>query len=677
LLQCNSINVMNISEKIFSLRKKLHDHNYRYYVLDDPTISDYDFDMMLKELNDLEKSNPEFFDKNSPTQRVGGEVTKSFNTSVHETPMYSLDNSYSLEDLKDWEKRIKKIIDDPVQYTCELKFDGVSINLLYNNGELIKAVTRGDGVKGDDVTANIKTIPTVPLKLIGNFSNNFEARGEVVMPIEGFNELNKARIHNGEEPFKNPRNTASGSLKLQDSKEVSTRPLECLLYSVEDPNLFKNQIDFLEKAKNIGFNVFQNYIHSDSIEEIFEFIQYWEKNRSELPFEIDGVVLKVNDFYQREVLGFTSKFPRWAMAYKFKPENTGTSLNSISFQVGRTGSITPVANLEPVNLAGTIVKRASLHNADFIESMDIRVGDYVYVEKGGDIIPKITNVDKSKRAVDSKKFEFPEYCPECGSKLYRLEGEANHYCLNYNGCKPQIIGRIQHYISRKALDIEGLGQETVALLVNANLIKNYSDLYDLKFDQVVHLDRMADKSANNLLDGIIESKKIPFERVLYGLGIRYVGETVAKKLAKHFESIDNMLNASFDELILVDEIGEKIANSIIEFASDNDNIQIINKLKKNGVRFEIDDSDKNVSSILSGKSFVISGVFSNFSRDELKRFIETNGGKISSSLSSKTSYLVAGANMGPSKKLKAEKLNINIISENELTNLVSGQNLLF
>ena len=668
---------MNISEKIFSLRKKLHDHNYRYYVLDDPMISDYDFDMMLKELNDLEKSNPEFFDKNSPTQRVGGEVTKSFNTSVHETPMYSLDNSYSLEDLKDWEKRIKKIIEEPVQYTCELKFDGVSINLLYSNGELIKAVTRGDGVKGDDVTANIKTIPTVPLKLIGNFSNNFEARGEVVMPIEGFNELNKVRIHNGEEPFKNPRNTASGSLKLQDSKEVSTRPLECLLYSVEDPNLFKNQIDFLEKAKNIGFNVFQNYMHSDSIEEIFEFIQKWEKNRSELPFEIDGVVLKVNDFYQREVLGFTSKFPRWAMAYKFKPENTGTRLNSISFQVGRTGSITPVANLEPVNLAGTIVKRASLHNADFIESMDIRVGDYVYVEKGGDIIPKITNVDKSKRAVDSKKFEFPEYCPECGSKLCRLEGEANHYCLNYNGCKPQIIGRIQHYISRKALDIQGLGQETVALLVNANLIKNYSDLYDLKFDQVVHLDRMADKSANNLLDGIIESKKIPFERVLYGLGIRYVGETVAKKLAKYFESIDNMLNASFDELILVDEIGEKIANSILEFASDNDNIQIINKLKKNGVRFEIDDSDKNVSSILSGKSFVISGVFSNFSRDELKRFIETNGGKISSSLSSKTSYLVAGANMGPSKKLKAEKLNINIISENELTNLVSGQNLLF
>ena len=381
---------MNISEKIFSLREKLHDHNYRYYVLDDPLISDYDFDIMMKELNDLEINNPEFNDPNSPTQRVGGEVTKSFNTSIHETPMYSLNNSYSIEDLKDWEKRIKKIIEGPVQYTCELKFDGVSINLLYKNGELVKAVTRGDGVKGDDVTSNIKTIPTVPLRLRGDFSGEFEARGEIVMPIKGFNELNIDRINNGEEPFKNPRNTASGSLKLQDSKEVSKRPLECLLYSVEDPDLFKNHKEFLENAKNMGFNIYEKYKYSDSIEEIFEFIQYWEKNRSNLPFEIDGVVLKVNDFFQREILGFTSKFPRWAMAYKYKPENTGTILNSISFQVGRTGSITPVANLDPVNLAGTVVKRASLHNADFIEKMDIRVGDYVYVEKGGDIIPKIT-----------------------------------------------------------------------------------------------------------------------------------------------------------------------------------------------------------------------------------------------------------------------------------------------
>ena len=668
---------MNISEKIFSLRKKLHDHNYRYYVLDDPLISDYDFDMMLKELEKLEKENPEYFDINSPTQRVGGDITKSFNTSAHNTPMYSLDNSYSLEDLKEWEKRIKKIIDTPVEYTCELKFDGVSINLTYKDGELLRAVTRGDGVKGDDVTSNIKTIPTVPLKLRENIAGEFEARGEIVMPLDGFNQLNIKRIENGEEPFKNPRNTASGSLKLQDSKEVSERPLECLLYSVEDPKLFNNHIQFLENAKSFGFNIYDNYKCSSSLDEIFEFIKYWEKNRLNLPFEIDGVVLKVNDFYQREVLGFTSKFPRWAMAYKFKPENTGTRLNSISFQVGRTGSITPVANLEPVNLAGTIVKRASLHNADFIETMDIRIGDYVYVEKGGDIIPKITNVDISKRSLDSKKFEFPEYCPECGSKLYRIEGEANHYCLNCNGCKPQIIGRIQHYISRKALDIEGLGQETVALLVNANLINNYSDLYELKFDQIVGLERMAEKSANNLIEGILDSKNIPFERVLYGLGIRYVGETVAKKLAKHFENIDNILNSNFEELISVDEIGEKIANSIIEFSQNLENIEIINSLKSHNIQFEIDDSNKNVSSILHGKSFVISGVFANFSRDELKKLIETNGGKVSSSISSKTTYLVAGSNMGPSKKEKAEKLNIKIISENELSNLISGQNLLF
>lgn len=668
---------MNISEKIFSLRKKLHDHNYRYYVLDDPLISDYDFDMMLKELEKLEKENPEHFDINSPTQRVGGDITKSFNTSVHGTPMYSLDNSYSLEDLKEWEKRIKKIIDSPVEYTCELKFDGVSINLTYKDGELLRAVTRGDGVKGDDVTSNVKTIPTVPLKLRENITGEFEARGEIVMPLDGFNQLNKKRLENGEEPFKNPRNTASGSLKLQDSKEVSERPLECLLYSVEDPKLFNNHIQFLENAKSFGFNIYDNYKCSSSLDEIFEFIEYWEKNRLNLPFEIDGVVLKVNDFYQREVLGFTSKFPRWAMAYKFKPENTGTRLNSISFQVGRTGSITPVANLEPVNLAGTIVKRASLHNADFIETMDIRIGDYVYVEKGGDIIPKITNVDISKRSLDSEKFEFPEYCPECGSKLHRFEGEANHYCLNYNGCKPQIIGRIQHYISRKALDIEGLGQETVALLVNANLIKNYSDLYELKFDQIVGLERMAEKSANNLITGILDSKNIPFERVLYGLGIRYVGETVAKKLAKHFENIDNILNSDFDELISVDEIGEKIANSIIEFSQNSENVEIINSLKSHNIQFEIDDSNKNVSSILVGKSFVISGVFANFSRDELKKLIESNGGKISSSISSKTTYLIAGSNMGPSKKEKAEKLNIKIISETELSNLISGQNLLF
>ena len=668
---------MNISEKINSLRKKLHEHNYRYYILDNPLISDYDFDMMLKELEQLERDNPKFFDLNSPTQRVGGDITKSFDTSVHNTPMYSLDNSYSLNELKEWEKRIKKIIDSPIKYTCELKFDGVSINLTYKDGELLRAVTRGDGVKGDDVTSNIKTIPTVPLKLRKNISGEFEARGEIVMPLDGFTQLNEKRLQNGEEPFKNPRNTASGSLKLQDSKEVSDRPLECLLYSVEDPKIFDNHIQFLENAKSYGFNIYENYKCSDSLDEIFQFIQYWEKNRSKLPFEIDGVVLKVNDFYQREILGFTSKFPRWAMAYKFKPENAGTYLNSITFQVGRTGSITPVANLSPVNLAGTVVKRASLHNADFIDSMDIREGDFVFVEKGGDIIPKITGIDKSKRKQDSVKFNFITHCPECGSPLVRIDGEANHYCPNYNGCHPQIIGRIQHFISRKALDIDGLGQETVALLVNSNLINNYADLYELKFDDVVGLERMAEKSANNLIIGIENSKDISFERVLYGLGIRYVGETVAKKLARHFENVDMLIKSNFDELISVDEIGDKIANSILDFFNNEENICILNKLKSYGLKFEIDEKDKNISSIFSGKSFVISGVFSNYSRSDIKNLIESNGGRVSSSISSKTNYLVAGQNMGPSKKEKAEKLQTQIISEEELINLISSQQTLF
>ena len=668
---------MNISEKINSLRKKLHEHNYRYYILDNPLISDYDFDMMLKELEQLERDNPKFFDLNSPTQRVGGDITKSFDTSVHNNPMYSLDNSYSLNELKEWEKRIKKIIDSPIKYTCELKFDGVSINLTYKDGELLRAVTRGDGVKGDDVTSNIKTIPTVPLKLRKNISGEFEARGEIVMPLDGFTQLNEKRLQNGEEPFKNPRNTASGSLKLQDSKEVSDRPLECLLYSVEDPKIFDNHIQFLENAKSYGFNIYENYKCSDSLDEIFQFIQYWEKNRSKLPFEIDGVVLKVNDFYQREILGFTSKFPRWAMAYKFKPENAGTYLNSITFQVGRTGSITPVANLSPVNLAGTVVKRASLHNADFIDSMDIREGDFVFVEKGGDIIPKITGIDKSKRKQDSVKFNFITHCPECGSPLVRIDGEANHYCPNYNGCHPQIIGRIQHFISRKALDIDGLGQETVALLVNSNLINNYADLYELKFDDVVGLERMAEKSANNLIIGIENSKDISFERVLYGLGIRYVGETVAKKLARHFENVDMLIKSNFDKLISVDEIGDKIANSILDFFNNEENIAILNKLKSYGLKFEIDEKDKNISSIFLGKSFVISGVFSNYSRSDIKNLIESNGGRVSSSISSKTNYLVAGQNMGPSKKEKAEKLQTQIISEEELINLISSQQTLF
>ena len=669
---------MNIEKEIKLLRDELHNHNKLYYMDDSPIISDHEFDMKLRKLKILEEKHPNFYDSNSPTQRIGGEITKNFDSEKHQYKMYSLDNSYEIEEIYEWQKRIKKILkSDDINYTCELKFDGVSINLTYKDGELLRAVTRGDGVKGDDVTSNIKTIPTVPLKLRKNISGEFEARGEIVMPLDGFTQLNEKRLKNGEEPFKNPRNTASGSLKLQDSKEVSDRPLECLLYSVEDPKIFDNHIQFLENAKSYGFNIYENYKCSDSLDEIFQFIQYWEKNRSELPFEIDGVVLKVNDFYQREILGFTSKFPRWAMAYKFKPENAGTYLNSITFQVGRTGSITPVANLSPVNLAGTVVKRASLHNADFIDSMDIREGDFVFVEKGGDIIPKITGIDKSKRKQDSVKFNFITHCPECGSPLVRIDGEANHYCPNYNGCHPQIIGRIQHFISRKALDIDGLGQETVALLVNSNLINNYADLYELKFDDVVGLERMAEKSANNLIIGIENSKDISFERVLYGLGIRYVGETVAKKLARHFENVDMLIKSNFDELISVDEIGDKIANSILDFFNNEENIGILNKLKSYGLKFEIDEKDKNISSIFSGKSFVISGVFSNYSRSDIKNLIESNGGRVSSSISSKTNYLVAGQNMGPSKKEKAEKLQTQIISEEELINLISSQQTLF
>ena len=668
---------MSIKNQISKLREKLHDHNYNYYVLDNSIISDYEFDMLLNKLKKLEELHPDFFDPNSPTQRVGGEITKSFENSKHLVPMYSLDNSYSLKDLKEWEKRIKKFITQPISYTCELKFDGISINLLYENGYLIKALTRGDGISGDDVTNNVKTIPTVPLKLRGSSKLKFEARGEIVMPIKGFKELNQIRNKQGKELFKNTRNTASGSLKLQDSREVASRPLECLIYSIKNKDLFKNHESFLNNAGKLGFNIFKDFAVSQSLEDIFKFIQYWENNRSELPFEIDGAVVKVNDYTQRDKLGYTSKFPRWAMAYKFKPEEIGTRLNSISFQVGRTGSITPVANLQPVELAGTIVKRASLHNSDFIKKIDIRVGDYVYIEKGGDIIPKITKVNQSLRPHNSLALNFITNCPECGSKLTKLENEANHYCCNIDNCEPQVVGRIQHFISRKAMDIDGLGQETVSLLVRNGLIRNYADLYDLKFEQIIVLERMAEKSANNLIEGILISKNIPFERVLYALGIRHVGETVAKKLATHFKSIENLINANFDELILVDEIGDKIANSLIDFFNDSFNKKIIDRLKHVGLNFKSILTNKKASSLLSNKSFVISGVFKNFSRDSLKSFIETNGGTIVSSVSSKTNFLVAGDKMGPSKKIKATEFGVKIISESELQEMIFPKNTLF
>ncbi|MBB3122695.1 DNA ligase (NAD+) [Mesoflavibacter sabulilitoris] len=658
---------MNIEQQITQLRDELRQHNYNYYVLDNPTISDYDFDIKLKELQALEEAHPEFYDANSPTLRVGGEVTKNFKTVVHAHRMYSLDNSYSLEDLKDWETRIKKLVDGDVQYTCELKYDGASINLTYKNGALVQAVTRGDGVQGDDVTANVKTINSVPLQLKPPFPEQFEIRGEIVLPFDGFNKMNEERIANGEEPYRNPRNTASGSLKLQDSAEVAKRPLDCLLYGLVGSNFnFTTQFESLERARQMGFKAPKESKLCNTIDEVFEFINHWDHARHELPYETDGVVVKVNSLYQQEELGFTAKAPRWAIAYKFKAEQVSTVLNEITYQVGRTGAITPVANLEPVELAGTIVKRASLHNADQIEKLDIRVGDTVYVEKGGEIIPKIIAVNLEERPVDSKPTEYITNCPECNTPLERIEGEAKHYCPNYNGCNPQIIGRIQHYISRKAMDIEGLGGETVALLVNAGLISNFADLYELTKEDILPLDRMAEKSADNLIAGIEASKQIPFERVLFAIGIRFVGETVAKKLAQHYKSIDALQNASIEELVNVDEIGTKIAESVVDFFSNEENQKIISRLKSYGVQLEISaEKLANQTNKLEGNIFVVSGVFYQVSRTDLKKLIEDNGGKVSSSISSKTNYVVAGDKMGPSKKEKAEKIGVEIISEED------------
>ncbi len=658
---------MTTKEEIQHLRDELRQHNHNYYVLDNPIISDYDFDLKLKALQALEEQYPEFYDSNSPTLRVGGEVTKNFETVVHENRMYSLDNSYSKEDLQDWETRIKKLVDGDIQYTCELKYDGASISLTYENGSLSKAVTRGDGTQGDNVTANVRTIKSVPLKLKGVYPVKFDIRGEIVLPFDGFKKMNEERIEIGEEPYRNPRNTASGSLKLQDSAEVAKRPLQCLLYNITGQKLdILTQFEGLEKARSWGFKVPNVAQLVNSIEDVFEFINYWDVHRHDLPYETDGVVIKVNDLYQQEELGYTAKSPRWAMAYKFKAERVSTKLNSISYQVGRTGAITPVANLEPVELAGTIVKRASLHNADQIEKLDIRANDTVYVEKGGEIIPKIIAVDLNKRPDNSQPTQYITHCPECDTPLVRQEGDAKHYCPNYNGCKPQIIGRIQHFISRKAMDIEGLGGETVGLLVHNGLINNYSDLYELTNEQVIPLERMAEKSAENLIKGIELSKQIPFERVLYAIGIRYVGETVAKKLAKHYKTIDTLSKASLDDLVNVDEIGDRIAESVINFFKTNENIHMIERLKGFGIQLEISaDILANQTNKLQGKTFVVSGVFETVSRNELKKLIEDNGGKVSSSISSKTSYVIAGDKMGPSKKNKAEQLNIPLISEKD------------
>ena len=664
---------MTIQEKITALRDQLHQYNHNYYVLDNATISDYEFDVKLKELEALEAENPAFFDPNSPTQRVGGGITKNFETVTHKNRMYSLDNSYSKDDLLDWEKRIQKVLGtDAIEFTCELKYDGASINLTFEKGQFIKAVTRGDGFQGDDVTTNIKTIRSIPLLPKGDFVSNFEMRGEIILPLKGFYKMNEARAENGEEEYKNPRNTASGSLKLQDSTEVAKRPLDCLLYQVvTEERKYKTHFESLENARKVGFKVPKTMALATSINAVFDFVEYWDVERHHLPYETDGIVIKVNNLQQQEELGYTAKAPRWAIAYKFKAAQVATILHEITYQVGRTGAITPVANLAPVQLAGTTVKRASLHNADQIEKLDIRINDTVFVEKGGEIIPKIIAVDFSKRPTDSQPTSYATKCPECESELIRAVGDAKHYCPNAYGCAPQITGRIQHFISRKAMDIDGLGAETVDLLRKENLISNYADLYDLTEAQVIPLERMAAKSAENMIAGIEKSKEIPFEKVLFALGIRFVGETVAKKLAKHFKSIENLMAADFETLISVDEIGERIAQSILDFSNDLSNIQMINRLKYHGIQLAVSAASlENQTNKLEGNIFVVSGVFYQLSRNELKKAIEDNGGKVSASISKKTTFIVAGDNMGPSKLAKAQDLGIAIISEQDFMDMI-------
>ena len=652
--------------KIEELREELRQHNYSYYVLDKPVISDYEFDMKLKELQKLEAEHPEFSDPNSPTKRVGGEVTKNFNTVVHKNRMYSLDNSYSREEVVEWENRVHKLLGrEEVEYTCELKYDGASINLLFEKGRLVRAVTRGDGVQGDDVTANVKTIRSIPLVLGGNNYLDFEIRGEIILPLDGFARMNRERVEAGEDPYRNPRNTASGSLKLQDSAEVADRPLDCLFYQlVTDQMPFKTHYESLKYASEQGFKVPDTIKLCKGTWEIFAFLDYWDTKRHELPYETDGVVIKVNSLDYQDELGYTSKSPRWALAYKFKAEQARTRLNSVSYQVGRTGAITPVANLEPVELAGTVVKRASLHNADQIEKLDLRIGDWVFVEKGGEIIPKITGVDLEARSGQEPPIEYISRCPDCNTPLVRKEGDAKHFCPNEFGCPTQITGRIQHYVSRKAMDIDGLGSESVELLYKNRLIENYADLYELTEEQIIPLERMAEKSARNMIEGIRASTSVPFEKVLFALGIRFVGETVAKKLARHYGSIDNLIKASFEELTAVDEIGEKIAQSIIDFFEIESNLRLISRLKEYGVQMSLSEEElSHHSDVLKGKTFVVSGVFHEFSRNDLKKSIEDNGGKVTGSISKKTSYIIAGDNMGPSKKEKAELLGIPLITE--------------
>jgi len=663
-------------KRIEALSREIDRHNYQYYVNSNPSISDFEFDKLLAELVSLEKQFPEFLHPGSPSQRVGGEVTKQFKTVRHRYPMMSLGNTYSEEELRDFDERVRKIIDGrEVEYVCELKFDGVAIGLRYVDGIFVQAVTRGDGVQGDDVTANVRTIRSIPLKLHGkDFPDDFEIRGEILLHHKSFEKINAERVEIGEPPFANPRNCASGTLKLQDSAEVAKRNLDCFLYSIYGSNSgFHSHYESLKKAKDWGFKVSSHMARCKGLDAVFEFINEWDKGRSALTFDIDGVVIKVNDYRQQEELGYTSKSPRWAISYKYKAASASTRLNAVTYQVGRTGAITPVANLEPVQLAGTVVKRASVHNADQVKKLDLHTGDTVFVEKGGEVIPKITGVDLKKRLKDSVPVNFIERCPECNAILIRNDGEAQHYCPNENGCPPQIKGKMQHFTSRKAMNLEGLGSETIELFYEAGLAGNIADLYDLRKEDMVKLERMGSKSADNIIEGLENSKSVPFERVLYAIGIRYVGDTVAKKLAFHFKNIDSLMSATAGELLEAPEIGEKIASSVMAFFSESKNREIISRLRSKGLQFAIDETNRKPAGVkLKGLTIVVTGTLEKFKRDEVKDVIEANGGKAGSSVSSKTSYVVAGSDPGANKIDKAKELKVKIISEDDFIRLING-----
>jgi DNA ligase (NAD+) len=677
-------------ERIEFLRKEINQHNYRYYILNQPTITDYEYDMLLKELESLEKQFPEFYDENSPTARVGNDISNVFEQREHKTPMLSLANTYSIEELRDFDNRISKALEgSKYQYVCELKYDGTSISLVYENRRLTYAVTRGDGVKGDVVTANVKTIPSIPLVVMHPQAlDNFEVRGEIILTRQQFDRLNNERIENGEEPFANPRNAAAGTLKLLKSSEVAKRKLSCFTYYLlTDPIIEKSHYRSLQLLKEWGFPVLPYYKLCNSIDDVYQFIQYWDTKRDELPFDIDGIVIKLDNIEQQAILGYTSKTPRWAVAYKFKAEQVITRLLDVTFQVGRTGTVTPVAILEPVALGGTTVKRATLHNADQIALLDLHYNDSVIVEKGGEIIPKIVGVDLNRRSASSQKVEFIKNCPECGSPLLRNEGEARHYCPNEKGCPPQLKGKIEHFISRKAMNIESLGEGKVELLFDKGLIRNPADLYELTFDQLYGLEKVIEdpisgkvkkisfkeKTVENILKGIESSKKVPFERVLFALGIRYVGETVARRLATYFKDIDAIRNASYSELVGVEEIGEIIAQSVIDWFKDKDNVELIERLKFHGIQMKMQQDSARIpaSNILTGKVFVVTGSYASPERrKQLEEMIITNGGKLSDSVSSKTNYIIAGENPGPSKIQKANQLGIPVIDESEFLKMI-------